>query len=73
MEVLLLEARRKSPAPADELHRRRCVGRDGAPGTDCHDGEKTSSSLLLKGQQLQPAHICGAASCGCGHPGFGSL
>lgn len=73
MEVLPLEARRKSPAPTDELHGRRHVGRDRAPGTGCHDGEETSSSLLLKGQQLQLTHIHRAASCLCGHPGFGSL
>lgn len=63
-EVLPLEARRKSPAPADELHRRREVGMDGAPGTGRRDGEETSSSLLLEGQELQPARVCRAAACG---------
>lgn len=51
MKVLPLEARRKSPALADELRSRRHVGRDGATGTGCRDGEDWLLPAL-KGQQL---------------------
>lgn len=40
------------------------MGMDGAHGTGCRDGEETRSSLLLEGQELQPARVCGAAGCG---------
>lgn len=68
---VLLKARKKFLAPADELHNRQQVGRMEQLSISCHDGE-TSSSPLLKGQQLQPAGPR-ATSCGCGHLGFGSL
>lgn len=68
---MLLKARMKFLAPA-ELHSRQQVGRMQQLGTSCHGGEETSSSHLLKGQQLHPAGPR-ATSCGCGHLGFGSL
>lgn len=68
---MLLKARMKFRAPADELHSRQQVGRMEQLGTSCH-GEETSSSPLLKGQQLHPAGPR-ATSCGCGHLGLGSL
>lgn len=40
------------------------MGTDGAPGTGRRDGEETSSSLLLEGQELQPERVCQAAGCG---------
>lgn len=69
---VLLRARKKFLAPADELHSRQQVRRMEQLSISCHDREEANSSPLLKEQQLQPAGPR-ATSCGCGHFGFGSF